>query len=68
MPYVNWACGTSHSPTPLEVSTLPHATPVNPRRVLTKPSRPVYNNGYDNEDHDYILYAGDWLGTDNGHK
>ena len=40
----------------------------NPRRVLTKPSKPAHNDGYDNEDYDYILYVNDWLGTDDGHK
>ncbi|CAL1706839.1 unnamed protein product [Somion occarium] len=40
----------------------------NPRRVLTKPSKPIHNDGYDNEDYDYILYVNDWLGTDDGHK
>ncbi|EKM54418.1 uncharacterized protein PHACADRAFT_258251 [Phanerochaete carnosa HHB-10118-sp] len=40
----------------------------NPRRVLTKPSKPSHNDGYDNEDYDYILYVNDWLGTDEGHK
>ncbi|KAF7792344.1 hypothetical protein EIP86_003380 [Pleurotus ostreatoroseus] len=40
----------------------------NPRRVLTKPSKPSHNDGYDNEDYDYILYVNDWLGTDDGHK
>ncbi|RPD59909.1 kinase-like protein [Lentinus tigrinus ALCF2SS1-6] len=40
----------------------------NPRRVLTKPSKPMHNDGYDNEDYDYILYVNDWLGTDDGHK
>ena len=40
----------------------------NPRRVLTKPSKPTHNDGYDNEDYDYILYVNDWLGTDDGHK
>lgn len=34
----------------------------NPRRVLTKPSKPVHNQGYDNQDNDYILYVNDWLG------
>ncbi|CAE6367938.1 unnamed protein product, partial [Rhizoctonia solani] len=38
----------------------------NPRRVLTKPSKPVHNDGYDNEDYDYILYVNDWLGPDDG--
>ncbi|ORZ27372.1 kinase-like domain-containing protein [Lobosporangium transversale] len=36
----------------------------NPRRVLTKPSKPVHNEGYDNEDYDYILYVGDILGSE----
>ncbi|KAM6502043.1 Protein kinase-like domain containing protein [Amanita muscaria] len=40
----------------------------NPRRVLTKPSKPVHNEGFDNEDYDYILYVNDWLGTEEGHK
>lgn len=40
----------------------------NPRRVLTKPSKPVHNDGADNEDYDYILYVNDWLGTEEGHK
>lgn len=40
----------------------------NPRRVLTKPSKPVHNDGYDNEDYDYILYVNDWLGSDDGHN
>ncbi|PWN47223.1 hypothetical protein IE53DRAFT_261428 [Violaceomyces palustris] len=40
----------------------------NPRRVLTKPSKPVQNDGHDNEDSDYILYVNDWLGTEEGHK
>lgn len=40
----------------------------NPRRVLTKPSKPVHNEGFDNEDYDYILYVNDWLGTDDSHN
>lgn len=40
----------------------------NPRRVLTKPSKPAHNDGYDNEDYDYILYVNDWLGSEDGHK
>ncbi|KAF2748008.1 kinase-like protein [Sporormia fimetaria CBS 119925] len=41
----------------------------NPRRVLTKPSKPVKNDGYDNEDSDYILYVNDILGSEeSGHK
>ena len=38
----------------------------NPRRVLTKPSKPMYNDGADNEDCDYILYVNDVLGGENG--
>ncbi|KAG9078247.1 dual specificity protein kinase yak1, partial [Ceratobasidium sp. 370] len=37
----------------------------NPRRLLTQPSKPVYNDGYDNEVHDYILYVNERLGPDN---
>ena len=41
----------------------------NPRRVLTKPSKPTKNDGYDNEDSDYILYVNDILGSEEaGHK
>ena len=41
----------------------------NPRRVLTKPSKGVKNDGYDNEHSDYILYVNDILGSeDAGHK
>lgn len=40
----------------------------NPRRVLTKPSKGVLNDGHDNEENDYILYVNDWLGTEEGHK
>lgn len=36
----------------------------NPKRVLTKPSAPVKNNGYDNENSDYILYVHGLLGSD----
>ena len=41
----------------------------NPRRVLTKPSKGVKNDGYDNDDSDYILYVNDILGSEEtGHK
>ena len=41
----------------------------NPRRVLTKPSKGVKNDGFDNDDSDYILYVNDILGSDEtGHK
>ena len=38
---------------------------LNPRRVLTHPSKPVYNDGYDNEDNNYILYVNDIIGEEN---
>ncbi|KAK9477367.1 kinase-like domain-containing protein [Lipomyces japonicus] len=34
----------------------------NPRRVLTKPSKGCHNNGFDNDNNDYILYVNDILG------
>lgn len=40
----------------------------NPKRVLTKPSEPKFNNGCDNEDSDYILYVNDILGQEEGRK
>lgn len=40
----------------------------NPKRVLTKPSDPKFNNGCDNEDSDYILYVNDILGQEEGRK
>ncbi|ORX44554.1 hypothetical protein BCR36DRAFT_359718 [Piromyces finnis] len=40
----------------------------NPRRVLTKPSKPVHNDGYDNENWDYILYVNDILGGQEGQQ
>lgn len=36
----------------------------NPRRVLTKNNQAVFNNGYDNDLYDYILYVNDTLGVD----
>ncbi|KAI9144308.1 kinase-like domain-containing protein, partial [Paraphysoderma sedebokerense] len=36
----------------------------NPRRVLTKPSKGTKNDGYDNDDNDYILYVNDILGNE----
>jgi len=38
----------------------------NPRRVLTKPSKPAHNDGHDNEEWDYILYVNDILGSQEG--
>ncbi|GMG40668.1 unnamed protein product [Ambrosiozyma monospora] len=40
----------------------------NPRRVLTKPNQPKFNNGHDNEDSDYILYVNDVLGVQENRK
>ena len=37
--------------------------------MLTKPSKGVKNDGFDNEDSDYILYVNDILGSEEaGHK
>lgn len=36
---------------------------------MTKPSKGTKNDGYDNEDSDYILYVNDILGSEEaGHK
>lgn len=40
----------------------------NPKRVLTKPSKPAKNDGYDNEDYDYILKVNDILGEDKDYQ
>lgn len=40
----------------------------NPRRILTKPGRPVHNNGFDNEKWDYILYVNDVIGEEEGRR
>lgn len=40
----------------------------NPKRILTKPSKPAKNDGYDNEDHDYILHVNDILGEDKNYR
>ncbi|KAG8969334.1 dual specificity protein kinase yak1 [Tulasnella sp. 419] len=45
-----------------------YETAHNPRRVLTKPSKAAHNDGYDNEDYDYILYVNDWLGEENNNR
>ncbi|ODQ66501.1 hypothetical protein NADFUDRAFT_82301, partial [Nadsonia fulvescens var. elongata DSM 6958] len=39
----------------------------NPKRVLTNPSKAVFNNGLDNVENDYILYVNDTLG-DSSHQ
>lgn len=49
-------------------STFKFDKALNPRRVLTKPSRPAFNSGFDNEKHDYILYVNDIIGTEEGRK
>jgi len=36
----------------------------NPKRVLTKPSKPTHNDACDNDDWDYILYVNDTIGQD----
>lgn len=41
-----------------------YETSLNPRRVLTKPSKPAGNEGFDNDDSDYILYVNDVLGPE----
>ncbi|KAI8853567.1 kinase-like domain-containing protein [Chytridium lagenaria] len=45
-----------------------YQTQHNPRRVLTKPSKPSHNDGFDNEDWDYILYVNDILGSQEGQQ
>ena len=39
----------------------------NPRRVLTHPSKPAYNSGYDNKKWDYIFRVNDVIG-EGGHE
>ncbi|KAK4532743.1 hypothetical protein CCYA_CCYA13G3600 [Cyanidiococcus yangmingshanensis] len=39
---------------------------LNPRRTLTRPDQPRYNEGYDNENHDYILRVHDCIRSPNG--
>ena len=39
---------------------------MNPKRDLTNPSEPMYNNGYDNADFDYILKVSDCINTPEG--
>ncbi|KAJ3012750.1 Homeodomain-interacting protein kinase 3 [Thoreauomyces humboldtii] len=40
----------------------------NPRRVLTKPSKPMHNHGRDNEDWDFLLYVNDIMGNQDGRQ
>ncbi|KAI8379833.1 kinase-like domain-containing protein [Choanephora cucurbitarum] len=39
-----------------------------PKRVLTKPSKPIRNESYDNENFDYILKVNEILGDDPNHQ
>ncbi|KAJ1642535.1 dual specificity protein kinase yak1, partial [Coemansia asiatica] len=39
-----------------------------PRRVLTHPSEGVKNDGFDNQNSDYILYVNDIIGDKDGHQ
>ncbi|KAJ9298222.1 hypothetical protein DTO271G3_3827 [Paecilomyces variotii] len=62
---------TTHLPATYRICnpTFKYESSRNPRRVLTKPSKGVKNDGYDNEDSDYILYVNDILGSEEGgHK
>ncbi|KND92811.1 Dual specificity protein kinase YAK1 [Tolypocladium ophioglossoides CBS 100239] len=62
---------TSHLPATYRICnpSFKYETSRNPRRVLTKLSKGVKNDGYDNEDSDYILYVNDILGSEEaGHK
>ncbi|KAH7070185.1 kinase-like domain-containing protein [Paraphoma chrysanthemicola] len=62
---------TAHLPTTYKLcnNQFNYQATRNPRRVLTKPSKGVKNDGYDNEDSDYILYVNDILGSEeSGHK
>ncbi|KAI9167354.1 Dual specificity protein kinase YAK1 [Paramyrothecium foliicola] len=62
---------TSHLPATYRICnpSFKYETSRNPRRVLTKPSKGTKNDGYDNEDSDYILYVNDILGSEEaGHK
>lgn len=40
----------------------------NPRRALTKPSKPMHNDGADNENWDFILYVNDIIGSQEGQQ
>lgn len=57
---------TTHLPSTYRICnpTFQYESSRNPRRVLTKPSKGVKNDGYDNEDSDYILYVNDILGSE----
>ncbi|DAA78996.1 TPA_exp: Uncharacterized protein A8136_2781 [Trichophyton benhamiae CBS 112371] len=57
---------TTHLPATYRICnpTFKYESSRNPRRVLTKPSKGVKNDGYDNDDSDYILYVNDILGSE----
>ena len=57
---------TTHLPATYRICnpTFKYESSRNPRRVLTKPSKGTKNDGYDNEDSDYILYVNDILGSE----
>ncbi|KAF9884397.1 dual specificity protein kinase yak1 [Aspergillus nanangensis] len=62
---------TSHLPSTYRICNpgFNYESSRNPRRVLTKPSKGTKNDGFDNEDSDYILYVNDILGSEEaGHK
>ncbi|KAM0682662.1 dual specificity protein kinase yak1 [Mitosporidium daphniae] len=40
----------------------------NPKRILTKPSKGIHNNGVDNATYDYILAVGDQFGNEEGRR
>ncbi|KAG0168819.1 dual specificity protein kinase yak1 [Apophysomyces sp. BC1034] len=40
----------------------------NPKRILTKPSKAAKNDGFDNEDYDYILRVNDVLGDEKDYQ
>ncbi|CAN8073908.1 unnamed protein product [Agarophyton chilense] len=42
--------------------------PPHPRRCLTRPDRPIHNDNYDNQHHDYILYVDDTLCDERGNR
>lgn len=45
-----------------------YSSSLNPRRVLTKPSDGISNDGVDNSNADYILYVNDILGSIRDHE
>ena len=57
---------TTHLPSTYSICnpTFKYESSRNPRRALTKPSKGVKNDGYDNEDSNYILFVNDTLGNE----